>query len=60
MTFVRTKLKLAQMVSGDVLEVFLQDGEPLENIPLSAREQGYEVISVEHVQGSVHKVVIKK
>ncbi|MGN1263830.1 MAG: sulfurtransferase TusA family protein [Prevotella sp.] len=60
MTFVRTKLKLAQIAKGDTLEVLLSEGEPLENLPRSAEEQGYEVVSVEHVEGTTHKVIIRK
>ena len=60
MTFVKTKLKLAQMAQGDVLEVLLTDGEPLNNVPRSATEQGYKVLGVEHVEGDVHKVTIQK
>lgn len=60
MTFVRTKLKLAQIAEGDILEVLLSEGEPLDNVPRSATEQGYTVLSVEHVEGTTHKVTIKK
>lgn len=60
MTFVRTKLKLAQMVEGDTLEVLLSEGEPLDNVPRSAQEQGYKVLSVEHVEGTTYRVVIEK
>ena len=60
MTFVKTKLKLAQMAQGDVLEVLLTDGEPLNNVPRSAAEQGYKVLGVEHVEGDVHKLTIQK
>ena len=60
MTFVKTKLKLAQIAAGDTLEVLLTEGEPLENVPRSATEQGFKVLSVEHVEGNVHKVTIQK
>lgn len=60
MTFVRTKLKLAQIAKGDTLEVLLSEGEPLENVPRSATEQGYTVLSVEHVEGTTHRVTIQK
>lgn len=60
MTFVRTKLKLAQLAEGDILEVLLSEGEPLENVPRSATEQGFTVLSVEHVEGTTHKVTIRK
>jgi TusA-related sulfurtransferase len=60
MTFVRTKLKLAQIAAGDTLELLLSEGEPLNNVPKSATEQGYTVLSVEHIEGSTYKVTIKK
>lgn len=60
MTFVRTKLKLAQMAEGDTLEILLSEGEPLENVPRSAQEQGYKVHTVEYVEGTTHRVVIEK
>ena len=36
------------------------EGEPLENVPRNAKEQGYNVLSVEHVEGTTHRVTIKK
>lgn len=60
MTFVKTKLKLAQIADGDILEVLLAEGEPLENVPRSASEQGFTVLSIEYVEGTTHKVTIKK
>ena len=60
MTFVKTKLKLAQIKEGDTLEVLLSEGEPLDNVPRSAEEQGFKVLSIEHVEGITHKVTIQK
>lgn len=60
MTFVKTKIELSKLQSGDILEVLLIGGEPLENIPKSATEQGYKVLQVTHVKDSIHKVVIEK
>lgn len=60
MTFVKTKIKLSQIAKGDILEVLLTEGEPLNNVPKSAKEQGYNVLGVEHVEGNVHKVTIQK
>ena len=33
--FVKTKLKLDTMQPGQVLEIFLDDGEPIRNVPQS-------------------------
>ncbi len=60
MTFVKTKIKLAQIAEGDILEVILLEGEPLKNVPKSATEQGYNVLDVSHVEGKIYKVTIKK
>ena len=60
MTFVKTKIELAKLAEGDILEVLLAEGEPLENVPRSAKEQGYNVLSVEHVECTTHKVTIQK
>ncbi len=46
-TFVRTKLLIEKMKSGEVLEVRLTGGEPLENVPRSVSEEGHEVLSLE-------------
>ena len=46
-TFVRTKLLIEKMKSGEVLEVRLTEGEPLENVPRSVSEEGHEVLSLE-------------
>ncbi len=46
-TFVKTKLLIEKMKSGEVLEVRLTKGEPLENVPRSVLEDGHEVLSLD-------------
>jgi TusA-related sulfurtransferase len=41
--FVRTKMKLEQMNAGDLLEVWLDAGEPIEQVPDSLRMAGYTI-----------------
>ena len=60
MTFVKTKIELSKLNEGDILEVLLAEGEPLDNVPRNAKAQGYNVLSVEHVEGTTHQVTIKK
>ena len=60
MTFVKTKIEMSKLKPGDLLEVLLSEGEPLENVPKSAKEQGYNVLEVLHIGGTIHKVVIQK
>ncbi|WP_295617982.1 sulfurtransferase TusA family protein [Chamaesiphon sp. GL140_3_metabinner_50] len=41
--FVRTKMKLEQMDAGELLEVWLDAGEPIEQVPDSLKMAGYTV-----------------
>lgn len=45
--FVRTKLKLEQMPSGSLLEVWLDPGEPIEQVPDSLAMEGYQIESID-------------
>ena len=45
--FVRTKLKLSQMDPGSYLEVWLDPGEPIEQVPDSLRMEGYPIETIE-------------
>lgn len=60
MTFVKTKIALSKLNAGEVLEVILSEGEPLENVPKSSSEQGYKVLEISHVEGLIHRVFIQK
>ena len=45
--FVRTKLKLDQMPPGSLLEVWLDPGEPIEQVPDSLTMEGYGIEQIE-------------
>lgn len=60
MTFVKTKLALEKLKKGDQLTVFLSEGEPLDNVPKTAKEQGRKVLEVSKVEGLTYKIVIEK
>lgn len=47
MTFVKTKLQIERMAPGEILEVRLNEGEPLENVPRSIADEGHELLSLE-------------
>jgi TusA-related sulfurtransferase len=50
LNFVRTKLKLQQMQPGALLEVWLDSGEPIEQVPDSLVMAGYCVERLEDKQ----------
>jgi TusA-related sulfurtransferase len=47
LSFVRTKLKLEQMHQGALLEVWLDAGEPIEQVPDSLEMSGYKIEALE-------------
>ena len=53
MTWVRTKLELERLESGETLEVRLPPGEAVESVPRSAREAGHAVT----VEGTLLRIV---
>ena len=57
--YVKTKLKLEMMEPGEVLEVWLDAGEPIKNVPQSLRNDGQNVISEVPVE-SYYKVTVEK
>ena len=59
MTMVKVKLKLSQIGEGDLLDVLLAEGEPLESIPRTAKEQGHRVEDIRK-EGEYYHVIIRK
>lgn len=49
--FVRTKLKLEQMPLGELLEVWLDAGEPIEQVPQSLTVEGYTIENIQENDG---------
>jgi|SRR5579863_844588 len=58
--FVRTKLKLEEMETGEVLAVYLDEGEPIKNVPKSVQNEGHKILEVAKISEEHYKVVIEK
>jgi TusA-related sulfurtransferase len=63
-TFVKTKLMIEKIGSGDRLEVRLRGAEPLKNVSRSVTELGHRLLSVNAEEGEdssgLHRLVIEK
>ena len=46
MTFVRTRLLIERMASGDTATIVLRGAEPIENVPASVTELGHRVVAM--------------
>lgn len=58
--FVRTKLKLEEMDSGQVLQIIIDDGEPYQNVPRSVLNEGHKIIEEEKIEDKHYRIVIEK
>jgi sulfite reductase (ferredoxin) len=59
MNFVKTKMELAKLDTGGLLEIYLDDGEPIQNVPGSVKSEGHAVLTVDQFDG-YWKVLIRK
>ena len=57
--FVKTKLKLEEMHKGEILEIVIDSGEPMANVPRSIKEEGHRIIKVEQI-GNHFRLLIEK
>ena len=46
MTFVKTKIALENLDDGQILQVRLNDGEPIENVPRSLKDEGHKILEL--------------
>ena len=58
--FVKTKLELEQLASGQELEILIDDGEPIRNVPGSVKNEGHTIIKEEKQDDGSWKVLIKR
>ncbi len=44
LNLVKAKLAIEKVALGDILEIALDDGEPIQNVPVSLGRQGQEIL----------------
>jgi sulfite reductase (ferredoxin) len=59
LNYVKVKLALENLGSGDTIEVLLDEGEAMDNVPKSLENDGHHIINIKRINGS-YKIVVKK
>ena len=59
-TFVRSKLAIEQIKSGEVLEIILDHEPAVENIPRSMDNEGHKVLEVKKINETDWKILVRK
>ena len=57
--YVQAKVRLETMDIGQLLEVTIDDGEPIENVPVSLTNDGHEIIDTKKV-GKHYRLTVRK
>lgn len=59
-TFVKAKVALEELEDGDILSVHLNDGEPVQNVPRSIKEEGHKILKLIDNQDGTYDLIVRK
>ncbi|WP_028516804.1 sulfurtransferase TusA family protein [Ruminococcus flavefaciens] len=59
-TFVKAKIALEELDDGDILSIKLNDGEPVQNVPKSIKEEGHKVLSLKDNGDGTFELIVQK
>ena len=59
-TFVKTKVALEELDDGQILQVHLNDGEPVQNVPRSVKEEGHQILKLYTNDDGTYELFIRK
>lgn len=59
-TFVKAKIALEELDDGDILSIRLNDGEPVNNVPKSIKEEGHKVLSLTDNGDGTYELIVQK
>ena len=59
-TFVKAKVAIEELDEGQILAIRLNDGEPVQNVPRSLKEEGHELLKLNDNQDGTFTLFVKK
>ncbi|MDD7762533.1 MAG: sulfurtransferase TusA family protein [Selenomonas sp.] len=59
-TFVKVKMALEDLENGQILDVHLNEGEPIQNVPRSLKDEGHKVLSVQKNDDETYNLLVQK
>ncbi len=59
-TFVKTKVALEELEKGQILEIRLNGGEPVQNVPRSLKDEKHKIISLEDNNDGTYTIEVIK
>lgn len=59
-TFVKAKVALEELDDGDILAVHMNDGEPVQNVPRSIKEEGHQILKLLNNNDGTYNLIVRK
>ena len=59
-TFVKAKVALEELDDGEILAVRMNDGEPVQNVPRSFKEEGQQILKLIDNENGTYDLIVKK
>lgn len=59
-TFVKAKVALEELEDGEILAIRLNDGEPVQNVPRSIKEEGHQVLKLNKNEDGTYTLIVRK
>ena len=60
LTFVKAKVAIEELDDGEVLAVRMNDGEPVQNVPRSFKEDGHQVLKLYDNEDGTYTLLVRK
>jgi len=59
-TFVKAKVALEELDNGQILSIRLNDGEPVQNVPRSIKEEGHRILKLADNGDGTYNLIVQK
>ena len=59
-TFVKAKVALEELDEGQVSSIRMNDGEPVQNVPRSIKEEGHQILKLDDNEDGTYTLYVKK
>lgn len=60
LTFVKAKVAIDELDDGEVLAVKMNDGEPVQNVPRSFKEDGHQILKLYDNEDGTYTLLVRK
>ena len=59
-TFVKAKVALEELDEGQILAIKMNDGEPVQNVPRSIKEEGHKILKLLNNEDGTYTLIVEK